>query len=72
MVRTLLRRAGRPPRGVGLVLLVQAVASGLVVGWFATGHASAPDAGLLQIDVLSLSSLCPGLAAVDERPTWWS
>ena len=68
-MRTLLSRGGRPPRGVGLVLLVQALASGLVVGWFATGHASAPDAGLLQIDVLSLSEPVPGVEAVDGRPT---
>ena len=69
MGHTALRRRSRPPSGVGLVLLVQAVASALVVGWFATGHASAPDGGLLQIDVLSLSEPVPGLAAVDGRPT---
>jgi hypothetical protein len=63
------RASSTPPRGVGLVLLVQAVASVLVVGWFATGHASAPDAGLLQLDVLSLSEPVPGLAAVDGKPT---
>ena len=51
------------------MLLVQVVACGLVVGWFATGHASAPDAGLRQIDVLSLSESVPGVAAVDGRPT---
>lgn len=69
MLRRPSRWGGRPPRGVGLVLLLQAVASGLVVGWFATGHASAPDAGLLQLDVLSLSEPVPGVAAVDGRPT---
>ena len=69
MAPSLLRPGGRPPRGVLLVLLVQALASGLVVGWFATGHASAPDAGLLQLDVLSLSEPVSGVAAVDERPT---
>jgi hypothetical protein len=69
MVQPVLRRGGRPPRGVGLVLLVQAVASVLVVGWFAAGHASAPDAGLTQLDVLSLSEPVPGVTAVDGRPT---
>jgi hypothetical protein len=59
----------RPPRGVVLVLLVQALATGLVVGWFARGHASAPDAGLVQLDVLSLSERVAGAQAVDDRPT---
>ena len=43
--------------------------SAAVLGWFATGHASAPDDGLLQLDVLSLSERVPGLTAVDGRPT---
>ena len=55
--------------GVRLVLAVQAVATALVVGWFATGHASAPDAGLLQLDVLSLHERVPGVQAVEGRPT---
>lgn len=48
---------------------VQALSVVLVAGWFATGHASAPDDGLLQLDVLSLSERVPGLTAVDGRPT---
>ena len=52
-----------------LVLAVQLLSTLLVVGWFATGHASAPDAGLQQVDVLSLSERVPGLTAVDGRPT---
>ncbi len=56
-------------RDVGVVLAVQALAVALVAGWFATGHPSAPDAGLLQIDLLSLSERVPGLVAVDGRPT---
>jgi len=56
-------------RDVAVVLAVQAVTTALVVGWFATGHASAPDDGLLQLDVLSLSERVPGLTAVDGRPT---
>ncbi len=56
-------------RDVGVVLAVQALAVTLVAGWFATGHASAPDAGLLQIDLLSLSERVPGAVAVDSRPT---
>ena len=51
------------------MLAVQAVAAALVAGWFATGHASAPDDGLLQLDVLSLSERVPGVTAVDGRPT---
>ncbi len=51
------------------MLAVQALAVALVAGWFATGHASAPDDGLLQVDVLSLSERVPGLTAVDGRPT---
>lgn len=57
------------PRGVRLVLAVQAVAAAVVLGWFATGHASAPDDGLLQLDVLSLSERVEGVTAVDGRPT---
>ena len=57
------------PRGVRTVVGLQAVAVALVAGWFATGHASAPDAGLLQLDVLSLSERVPGVEAVDGRPT---
>ena len=57
------------PSGVRLVLLVQAVSVALVAGWFATGHASAPDDGLLQLDVLSLSERVEGVTSVDGRPT---
>jgi hypothetical protein len=56
-------------RGVRLVLAVQALSVVLVAGWFAAGHASAPDAGLQQLDLLSLDERVPGLAAVDGRPT---
>ena len=51
------------------MLVVQAVSAVLVAGWFATGHASAPDDGLLQLGVLSLSERVPGVTAVDGRPT---
>ena len=57
------------PAGVRLVVGVQALAVVLVAGWFATGNSSAPDAGLQQLDLLSLSELVPGVAAVDGRPT---
>lgn len=56
-------------RGVGPVLALQALVVALVVGWFATGHASAPDSGLLQLDVLSLHERVAGLEPVDGRPT---
>lgn len=58
-----------PRRGVAGVLALQLVGTALVVGWFATGHESAPDSGLLQLDVLSLDEAVPGLSAVDGRPT---
>lgn len=51
------------------MLAVQTLAVVLVVGWFAAGHASAPDAGLQQLDVLSLSERVDGVTAVDGRPT---
>jgi hypothetical protein len=51
------------------MLAVQALAVALVAGWFATDHASAPDDGLLQLDLLSLSERVPGAVAVDGRPT---
>ena len=54
---------------MAVVLAVQAVATALVAAWFAAGHASAPDDGLLQLDVLSLSERVPGVTAVDGRPT---
>ena len=57
------------PRGLPLVLALQALSAALVVGWLATGHASAPDDGLLQLDVLSLRERVPGVEPVDGRPT---
>ena len=54
---------------VAVVVAVQLVATALVVGWFAAGHPSAPDSGLQQLDVLSLSERVPGLEAVGGRPT---
>lgn len=63
------RMIGRLPSDVLLVLLGHVVAVALVAGWFATGHASAPDDGLLQLDVLSLHERVPGVRAVDRRPT---
>lgn len=59
----------RRPRGVGLVIGVMALGVVMVVGWFATGHPSAPDHGLQQIDVLMLSERVAGVDAVDGRPT---
>ena len=62
-------RVGSPRRGVSSVLALQALSVALVLGWFATGHASAPDAGLLQLDVLSLHERLAGVNAVDGRAT---
>ncbi len=58
-----MRSPGRP-RGVPLVLSLQALVVTLVVAWFATGHASAPDDGLQQLDVLAVHERVPGLAPV--------
>ncbi len=58
-----------PRRGVPTVLVLQLWSVALVVGWFATGHDAAPDDGLLQIDVLSLSEPVDGLDAIGGRPT---
>ena len=56
-------------RGTAPVLALQLACVAVVAGWFATGHASAPDDGLLQLDILSLDERVPGLEAVDGRPT---
>lgn len=69
MLSALANRAREARRGVLLVLAVQVTGVVLVTGWFAAGHASAPDAGLVQLDVLSLSERVAGVAAVDGRPT---
>lgn len=63
------RRVQAPRRGVLLVVAGQLVGTGLVIGWFATGNASAPDDGLLQLDVLSLSERVPGLSPVAGKAT---
>ena len=63
------RRLGDLPRGVVPVVALLATCTALTAGWFATGHASAPDDGLLQLDVLSLSERVPGLEPVEGRPT---
>lgn len=63
------QRARPPRRGVSLVVAGQLACTGLVAGWFATANPSAPDDGLLQLDVLSLSERVEGVTAVDGRPT---
>ena len=63
------RRLTDLPRGVAPTVALLATCVALTTGWFATGHASAPDDGLLQLDVLSLSERVPGLEPVDGRPT---
>ncbi|MFN2523440.1 MAG: hypothetical protein ABR614_09050 [Mycobacteriales bacterium] len=60
---------GAPRRDAWIVGFVLALGVLLTAGWFATGHASAPDSGLLQLDVLSLHERVPGVAAVDGKPT---
>lgn len=75
-LRTLRRMASgdhplgaRRRAGCALVGLLQVGACAAALGWFATGHASAPDDGLLQLDLLTLSERVPGVEAVDGRPT---
>ena len=63
------RRLPDLPRGVAPTAALLATCVGLTAGWFATGNASAPDDGLLQLDVLSLSERVPGLEPVGGRPT---
>lgn len=55
--------------GARLVVGVQALTVALVVGWFATGHASAPDHGLRQLDVLTLHEKVAGVLPVDGKRT---
>ena len=69
MVHSVGRLLREARRGVLLVLALQLLCVTLVAGWFAAGHASAPDAGLTQLDVLSLSERVPGLRADAGRPT---
>lgn len=69
MVAALQSRVREARRGVLLVVAVQVTAVVLVGSWFAAGHASAPDAGLQQLDVLSLSERVEGVTSVDGRPT---
>ena len=65
-----MRALGRTPRRDAL-LVGFVCAFGVVVttGWFASGRASAPDDGLLQISVLSLRERVSGVVAVDGKPT---
>ena len=56
------------PRGVVPTAALLVTCVGLTAGWFATGHASAPDDGLLQLDVLSLSEPVPGPRAGRRPP----
>jgi hypothetical protein len=60
---------GAPRRDARIVAFVLGLGVLLTAGWFATGHPSAPDHGLLQIDVLSLHERVPGVAAVGGRRT---
>lgn len=62
-------RRGGLTSDVRLVLVVQAVCVALVLGWFGAGNASAPDAGLQQIDLLMLNERVAGVGAVDGKPT---
>ena len=61
--------AGTPRRDVTLVALLLAAGVALAAGWLLSGRASAPDDGLLQLDVISLHERVPGVAAVDGKPT---
>jgi hypothetical protein len=54
---------------VAVALAVMALSTAMTIGWFATGNASAPDAGLQQIDLLMLDEPVLGVEAVGGRPT---
>ena len=69
MISSVAQRVREARRGVRLVVAVQVLSTALVAGWFAAGHASAPDGGLHQLDLLSLSERVPGVTAVEGRPT---
>ena len=60
---------GAPRRDARIVGFVLGLGVLLTAGWFATGNESAPDKGLLQIDVLSLHERVPGVDPVDGKPT---
>jgi len=65
-----MRALGRTPRRDALLVgFVCALGVVLTTGWLASGRASAPDNGLLQIDMLSLRERVPGVVAVDGKPT---
>ena len=52
-----------------MVAFVLGLGLALAGGWLASGRASAPDDGLLQIDVLTLRETVPGVVPVDGKPT---
>jgi hypothetical protein len=54
---------------VVVVIGLQALCVALVAGWSLTGHATAPDDGLQQIDLLMLSERVPGIGALEGKPT---
>jgi hypothetical protein len=56
----------RDARIVGLVLVVGVL---LTVGWLSSGRSSAPDDGLLQIDMLTLHETVPGVTPITGKPT---
>lgn len=58
-----------PRRDALLVGAVSALGLLLTTGWLASGRASAPDDGLLQIAVPSLHERVAGVGAVDGKPT---
>ena len=58
-----------PRRERLFVAFVLVLAVGIAAAWFATGHASAPDGGLQQLDILTLHEKVPGVVPVDGRPT---
>ena len=62
-------RRRTPRRDVTLVALLTTLGIALTAGWLLSGRASAPDGGLLQLDVLSLHEQVPGVGPVGGRPT---
>jgi hypothetical protein len=69
MIGTRSRSVAAPRRERTFVTFVLMLSVALTGGWLLTGHASAPDSGLLQLDVLSLHEKVSGVEPVGGRPT---
>lgn len=69
MAKQRARAADSYERGAWLVLFVLLAGVCMTVGWLHTGHDSAPDHGLQQIDMLTLHERVNGVRPVGHLPT---